>query len=106
MQTENQFSDVMRINLIAVRHSSWSLTMVTFVLGFYRRKLKRLGLPDEAEGVLGALASGSTGSECLGLVGQAIKGLRKKHHSLSFGALAPFIVPCVGAVKLSWPHYK
>lgn len=70
------------------------------------QELTRLGLPEEAEKVLSAIASGSTGSECLGLVGQAILQLRRRHPKLATGPLAQFIAPCISAIKQAWPRYK
>lgn len=70
------------------------------------QELTRLGLGDDAEKILEALSSGSTGSECLGIVGQTIVNLRDQQHMLSVGTLSVFIAPCVDAVRQAWPDYK
>jgi hypothetical protein len=69
-------------------------------------ELRRHGLADEAESLMSSIAAGSTGSECLGLAGQAIAGLRARHRREAAGALKPFLAPCIQAIRKAWPRYS
>lgn len=53
-------------------------------------ELQRCGMAPEAEALTSAIAAGSTGSECLGLAGQAIAELRSRHPHKAAGVLRPF----------------
>jgi len=68
-------------------------------------ELERLGMKHEAEVLESAVASGSTGSEILGLAGQAIAELQLLHPREAAGVLRPFITTCVVAIRHAWPSY-
>ena len=68
-------------------------------------ELERLGMNHEAEALKSAVASGSTGSEILGLAGQAIASLQLQHPREAAGVLRPFIAPCIAAIRRAWPSY-
>jgi len=68
--------------------------------------LRRLGHDQQADALMTALGAGSTGSECLGLAGQALEELRSSGIAASAAALEPLIAPCVRKVQTAWPQYR
>ena len=69
-------------------------------------ELRNLGMVAEAESLSDALASGSTGHECLGAAGQCVTLLRKRHRVLCKTTLARLLEECIASVRAAWPNYR
>ena len=70
------------------------------------QELKNLGLYLESEAINTALESGSTGSVCLGLAGEALNLLRVQQHDIVSNTLALQVKACIRSVQIAWPKYR
>jgi Asp/Glu/hydantoin racemase len=66
-------------------------------------ELRARGLHSEADQISIALASGSTASECLDLLGRAIRDIRAMYKAAAI-AVAAFIDPCLVEIRRAWPY--
>jgi len=69
-------------------------------------QLSPRGLESEAICIEAALIRGTSDAERLAMAGQCLVTLRAAYPALCGNALAPYLAPCIAAIRRAWPDYR